>query len=503
MIRIRPRGIVTSFLGAAVAAAVALAPASCVAQDAVRDGAARIPSNGPPPGPGPEEIAARRARALERLESLGAGGVLLVRSGEDLESVLTGFRPDPDFYYLTGLAVPGAALLLDPAGTVDGAKEVLFLEPPNTRRDLWAGTRIGPGEEATRATGIRATRPAEVLETLLPEILAGKSAVYVNAPRTRRGEPLTGDLRRIDAILARGPAADGTPAEGGGPGSPDGDAAAAAAASPASGERPARDSSSRPGSPSGAVKRPSLVTGALRQVKSEAEIALIRHAVDATCESLRRAIASARPGMGEYQLQALIEYTYRDRGCERPAFASIVGSGPNSCVLHYRTNSRTMEAGDLVVMDVGGEYRGYAADVTRTIPVSGRFSPEQRAIYDIVLKAQKAGLQAVAPGRTIRDVHAAAAAVIAEAGYRDRFPHGTSHWVGLDVHDVSGDSTLRPGMVLTVEPGIYLAERALGVRIEDTVLVTDAGCEVLSASAPKEPEEIEALMAAAGGGRAR
>jgi len=410
--------------------------------------------------PSVAEIAARRARVAEKLSP---DGLLVLRAGEESESSVSGFRPDPDFYYLTGLVEPGAVLVIDPGRGVDGSAELLFLEPKNSRRETWDGPRLAPGPEATRLTGIDKTLPVGDLDGLWDELVRDKKSAYVNA-HTPRGEPATGDLRRIAEASATAPTAAKGPA----------------------GENP----ESSPVS----IRRPSAVTGASRQVKSPAEIACLRRAIDATCEAIRAAAATARPGLPEYRLQALIEFTFRDRGCERPAFASIVGSGPNSCVLHYRDNRRTMQDGDLVVMDVGGEYRGYAADVTRTIPVSGRFTPEQRAIYEIVLRAQAAGLAKVAPGSSMRDVHQAASAVIRDAGYANAFFHGTSHWVGLDVHDVGSDPVLRPGMVLTVEPGIYLAEKNLGVRIEDTVLVTETGCEILSAAAPKDPDEIEALV---------
>lgn len=427
--------------------------------------------------PSVAEIAERRARALARLDK---NGLLLLRSGEESESSVSGFRPDPDFYYLTGLAEPDAILVLDPAAAVGGSAEILFLEPANPRRELWDGPRLTPGPEAVRRSGIAKVLPVSDLDGLWDGLLRGKKTIVTNAPRSPRGEPPTGDLRRIAEILAPEPVA---AADGAGRG-PSSDAA--------SESRPAADDAALPY----AIRRPSHALAALRQVKSPAEIECVRRAIDATCDALRAAMSAARPGLPEYRLQALIEFTFRDRGCERPAFASIVGSGPNSCVLHYRSNRRTMEAGDLVVMDVGGEYRGYAADVTRTIPVSGRFTPEQRAIYDIVLRAQAAGIAKVAPGASMRDVHRAAHAVIEEAGYGKLFLHGTSHWVGLDVHDVGTESTLRPGMILTVEPGIYLAEKSIGVRIEDTVLVTETGCEVLSDGVTKDPAEIEAIMGA-------
>ena len=234
----------------------------------------------------------------------------------------------------------------------------------------------------------------------------------------------------------------------------------------------------------------------LRAVKSDDEIELIRRAVDATVHGIRDALRFARPGVAEYQLAAIVEFRCKSAGCARQAFDSIAGSGPNSCILHYGTNDRITEDGDLVVLDVGGEYRGYAADVTRTFPVNGKFSAEQARVYDAVLEAQLAALDAVKPGVTLREIHAAAKAVLDRHELGQYFIHGTSHSVGLNVHDPFGRARkLSVGSVLTVEPGAYLAHKSLGVRIEDTVVVTEDGCEILSAGVPKTRAEIEKLMA--------
>jgi Xaa-Pro aminopeptidase len=234
---------------------------------------------------------------------------------------------------------------------------------------------------------------------------------------------------------------------------------------------------------------------AMRLRKDATEVALLRRAIDITATALCEAMRSAEPGLAEFQLEALIEYVFRREGAVRSGFPSIVGSGPNSCVLHYSRNGRLMKAGDLVVCDVGAEFGRYSADVTRTFPVSGRFTDEQRKVYEAVLAAQEAGFRAVRPGATVRDVHLAAYRSLAEKGYAEHFPHGTSHWLGLDVHDVGDyDTPLEPGMVLTVEPGVYLGSKELGVRIEDVVLVTEDGCELLSVGVPRGVAEIEALM---------
>ncbi|MFQ5770634.1 MAG: M24B family metallopeptidase, partial [bacterium] len=216
----------------------------------------------------------------------------------------------------------------------------------------------------------------------------------------------------------------------------------------------------------------------------------------------KEAMRSVKPGLYEYQLEAISEYVFKRGGSEYPAFPSIVGSGPNSIVLHYSENRRKMENGDLVVIDIGAEYHGYAADVTRTIPVNGKFTGEQKRIYEIILRAQKQAITAIKPGVPFRDIHKVAKKTIEEAGYGKYFSHGTSHYLGLDAHDVGDYGALQPGMVITVEPGIYIPEGSdldkaywnIGIRIEDDVLVTEDGYKILSDKAPKEIDDIEKLM---------
>ena len=232
----------------------------------------------------------------------------------------------------------------------------------------------------------------------------------------------------------------------------------------------------------------------LRQTKSPTEIALLDKAIKITMAAHRAAAKAIAPRVMEYEVEAALEYEFRRAGAERPGFPSIVGSGLFSTILHYEKGTRRMEAGDVVVVDIGAEYSGYSADITRTYPVSGKFSPRQREIYQIVLDAQKAALAEVKPGVTTRDVHRAAMAHIQSKGYDKYFIHGTSHHIGLDVHDVgSMVRPLEPNMVITVEPGIYIPEEQLGVRIEDDVLVTPTGYRMLS-TFPREIREIEALV---------
>lgn len=232
----------------------------------------------------------------------------------------------------------------------------------------------------------------------------------------------------------------------------------------------------------------------LRQTKSASEIALLEKAIQVTLKAHQAAARTITPGVMEYEVEAALEYEFRRNGAERPGFPSIVGSGPFSTILHYDKSERRMQAGDTVVVDIGAEYSGYSADVTRTYPVNHTFSSRQREIYQIVLDAQKAALAKVKPGARISDVHQAAVSHIRSKGYERYFIHGTTHHIGLEVHDV-GDAArpLEPNMVITVEPGIYIPEEQLGVRIEDDVVVTPTGYRVLS-TFPKEVSEIEALV---------
>lgn len=242
---------------------------------------------------------------------------------------------------------------------------------------------------------------------------------------------------------------------------------------------------------------------ALRLIKDADELRRLQRSIDITTGALRAAMSKARPGQYEYEIEAVIEYEFRRAGAERVGFPSIVASGPNTTTLHYDRNRRRTVAGDLIVMDVGSEFGYYSADVTRTIPVSGKFTPRQRALYDLVLGAQQAAMDAVRPGQTIMGLEAVA------RGYMQRnsgslcgtvtcdgyFVHGLSHWLGMDVHDPGDYGTpLAPGMVFTIEPGIYIAAEGLGIRIEDDILVTASGYELMSKGAPRRAQDIEAVM---------
>ncbi len=251
------------------------------------------------------------------------------------------------------------------------------------------------------------------------------------------------------------------------------------------------------------IKNASPVISRLREIKSQGETALISNAVKITGEALEKAAKFCRPGSREYVLRGAIEGRMLKDGSDYPAFPSIIGSGENSLSLHYSKDDGRMHNGDIVVIDIGAEYQGYASDITRTFPVSGKFSKAQKKIYGLVLEAQKKVIEAVKPGTTFYQLNKKALEVFAGKGLQGYMPHGVSHSVGLDVHDVTSSDTLRTGMVITVEPGLYFPKedtavaaeyRGFGIRIEDDILVTPGGCKVLSGSIPKEIADVEKLF---------
>lgn len=374
-------------------------------------------------------------------------GVLVLMGATDPADLHDTFFQEPNFAYLTGWHEPGAALLLSPK------EEILFLPPRVANRETYNGRTTGPEEkDVAHKTGFDKVLPRASLESQFVRMTETADAIYALGSDTSARE-----LARLAPLHER---------------------------------RDAADSITR-----------------LRLVKSAAEIAHIRKATAATVAAHRAAWQRIKPGVAEYQIAATMVGTYMELGCERSAYTPIVASGPNSVVLHYSANRRQIDTGDVVLMDVGGEYGNYATDITRTVPASGKFTPRQREIYDIVLAAQKAAIAAVKPGMTLLGDSATSLRNIAmdyinthgkdlHGGPLGKyFVHGLGHFVGLEVHDPgSFDVRLVPGMVLTIEPGIYIPEENLGIRIEDTVLVTATGAEVLSSALPKEAEEIEKLV---------
>ncbi len=423
---------------------------------------------GSPAGAVPvERLEARRAALAKRIGE----GVVVLRSSvqRDIEGDYpqdSDYREDNDFFYLTGAEAPQSWLVLVARDSAL-AQAILYLPVRDTvtpyRSEQWVGPRLNPGPAATALTGIQDVRATDLATKEIPALVfasespARRGMLYVKEGRTQADSPF---IR--DSILA--------PAK-------------------AAGEI--------------RVGNLSLETAPLRLFKDEDELTRLRRAIALTTSAEREAMGAIKPEAYEYEIEALIEYTFRRGGAERVGFPSIVGSGPNSVALHYDTNRRKMLAGDVVVMDIGAEFGYLTADVTRTAPVSGRFSPRQRAIYRLVLATQQTAIDSVAPGMDIARLNQIARAYL--RAHSDTlcgnvtcdkyFVHGLSHWLGMDVHDVGDNRTpLAPGMVLTVEPGIYLPQEGLGIRIEDDVLVTANGHEVLSAAAPRQPEEVEALM---------
>lgn len=420
----------------------------------------------------------QRRRRL--LEEVGQGVLVLFAATPTLRNndVTHEFRQDSDFYYLTGFDEPDAVLVLLGG---DAPRSLMFVNPKDPEREVWDGVRAGV--EGAKALGFKEALPITELDEQLPRLLTDRPALMA-----RFGTEHLLDPRLVKALaMAR---------------------------------RQTRRGATCPAS----VFDASVLIHEMRRKKDAAEVHLLERAVAITCDAHLAAMAKAAPGVYEYEIDALLRATFRAQGSERVAYEPIVGSGPNATVLHYVKNRRQLRDGDLLLIDAGCEYDYYSADVTRTFPVSGRFSREQREIYDLVLAAQKASIAAAGPGATLELIHDAAARVIsdglvalgvlqvsadaayAEGGYKPFFMHKTSHYLGMDVHDVGSyfeggkPRPLEPGVVITVEPGLYFPAdapdvaaryRGIGVRIEDDVLIENLGVRVLSDGAPKEPDDVE------------
>jgi Xaa-Pro aminopeptidase len=399
--------------------------------------------------PGPEEF---RARCNELSKKLHNGVfVLFGRTESGEENLRTGFLQDSNFYYLTGWREPGAALLLTPAR--DGqSREVLFLPQREPDQEKWTGRKHGPDDaDIGEVSGFASVLPLDRFEAELRAELEHYSAIYTI------GEAATSRLKAL---------------------------------------APLREVSSG-----------SAMVARLRMHKSPAELELIQKSIDATLAAHRAAWKRAAPGLFEYQVAATMTAVYFDEGCERSAYAPIVGAGLNSTILHYSRNTRRMDRGELLLMDVGAECGGYAADITRTIPVGAGFTKRQREIYEIVLGAQNAVIAAAKPGVFLTKPYPNNLTSVAYDYINSHgkdlhgetlgkyFTHGVSHHVGLDVHDATDFATpLAEGMVITAEPGIYIPEESIGVRIEDMVLVTKDGGRLLSGALPRDPDEVEKAL---------
>ena len=436
---------------------------------------------------GPSDWAARRAKLLARL----GDGLLIVPTAR--EHVRNGdvhheFRPASDFDYLCGFPEPEAVLCAHrAAGGV--VRTVLFVRPRDREREIWDGKRHGV-RGAVKRFGVDRAHDVAELPKLLPELLGAHERVFWTLGRDpRRDDVLFAAMRRLALSRRR----------------------ANAPAHPV-------------------IEDPAPAIAALCQRKEPIEIALLEQSAAITAAGHVAAMRAARPGAYEFQVQAELEAEFRRRGSRRNGYPSIVASGANACILHYHDNDRRIRRGDLLLIDAGAELGGYTTDVTRTFPVDGAFTDAQRAVYRIVLAAEKAGIRAVKPGARWDAPHKTAVrrltrglvelgvlrgdvrALVREGAYRPWYMHGTSHWLGMDVHDVGSyqDGTapamLRSGMVLTVEPGLYFDRRdarvpaelrGICIRIEDDVLVTRGGHRVLTEAVPREIRDVEAACRAA------
>ena len=380
----------------------------------------------------------------------------------EAQSSRSGFRQQNDFYYLTGWNEPGATLLLLPKNRGRPYREILFLPKRNTHREQWTGARLGSDDPGAKsATGIDDPRDVEDLSKVLGKELPRYRRLYSVLPSRKdyAEQPLPDRRERLRKL-----------------------------------------------SPGFDPIDVSKTLALERAVKSAAEIDYIRKAADATMAAHRAAWRQIRPDVSEREIAGRMIATLMAFGCQRPAYTPIVGAGRNTTVLHYEKLAGHLRDGDLVLIDVGGEYAHYAADVARTVPVNGRFTARQRELYDIVLGAQRSAIEAVKPGmRLAGDGEKSLQRIVKE--YFDArawggetelsryFVHGLGHHVGLAVHDPADAKTaLEPGMVITIEPGLYLPHEGLGIRIEDMVLVTEDGAEVLTKALPKEADNIEKIM---------
>ena len=396
---------------------------------------------------GAAEFAQRRARVLKALE----GSVGLVLAGDADPNLHHPYQAGAHFHYLTGITdEAGAALLLDPRNPNPARRVQLFLRPLNPEREKWDGFRPEIGAELRARAGVDTIFRSNMLPVQLLDAARRARALSLLMPLAPHTAPVSADLETFRRVCERVPGC-------------------------------------------GVVDRSQLLAS-MRARKSAAEVACIEHAGRITGLGFHVAMATLRPGMNEFDLQRNVEEAYREGGARDLAFRTIAGGGFNSTVLHYHGNDQPLEAGELVCLDSGAKWCGYSADVTRTLPVSGRFTARQREIYELVLKAQEAAIRACRPGRRLHEVDEAGRTLIRKAGFADAFPHGMGHHLGLETHDASPDEPLAEGAVVTIEPGIYLPGERIGIRIEDDVMITRRGPRVLTSHIPKTTTDIERLM---------
>ena len=457
------------------------------------------------------DLIQRRMAVMEQMDNRG---MLILFSADPRPysgDVHYEFRQENNLYYLTGIGQPDITLVLMPQNL--DRREILFLPAPNPQSELWTGKMLS-AQEATEISGIETVWNTSEFDRFINSILYGRAF----RPSTDTGAD---QYREFFADLQKG------------------DVNIFFLMEPKPGLRGKITKELqfanrlRERFTGIQIKDTSQIFHQLRVIKSPYEIKQIREAIDITIEAQLQAMKNLRPGTWEYEVEALIEYVFKKRNSFDWAFPSIIASGSNATILHYQKNQRQTKKGDLLLMDIGAEYKYYAADITRTVPVEGKFTPEQATIYQLVLEAQKAAMAVIKPGVSFSDMQQKAVEVLKEGLYRIQlitakssnqyrvfFPHGVGHFLGLDVHDVRYGELLRPNMVLTVEPGIYVREDSLerlaaqgvgkedlekirpavekfmniGVRIEDDVLVTENGYELLSKGAPRELSQIEAII---------
>jgi Xaa-Pro aminopeptidase len=389
------------------------------------------------------------------MEKFKTGAALVMN-----EMSFEGLREGMDFYYLTGIDEAGAALLLEPSAPptpfYDTAKETLFLSSLDVEAERWHGARAElPSNALEVATGFASLQRTRSIPGFLVYACVHRGGLsylgdFVAEPRPRP--------KVMDAYA----------------------------------KAQERTYNCKVNDLNGTIAR-------MREVKEPAELALMRQSIVYTAAGHAAGLKAVRPGAREFDVKDAVEDAFRKAGSRHVAYDSIVGSGTDSAFLHYGKDDRVLKSGELILLDVAAEAEYYASDVTRTYPVNGKYTPEQRTIYDIVLKAQAAGIAAAKAGVRVADIDAVTRKVVAEAGYNDYYIHGCCHFVGLEVHDAGDyDAPLPAGAVITVEPGIYLPQRGFGVRIEDEILITPTGATLLTGAIPKDPAEIEKLMA---GGR--
>jgi len=427
----------------------------------------------------------RRARLIAEMRARSGGGIAAIPTApEALRNADTHYpyRPDSHFYYLAGFPEPEAVVVLIAGAEAGDSRQILFCRDKNPEREIWDGFRYGP-DAAREIFGFDEAHPISELAVKLADETCDRPALY-----TPLGlypgwdQTVTATLNEVRNRVRTGVAA------------PE------------------------------AVVDVRAAVASMRLIKDAEEVNLLRRAAEISSGAHRRAMARTRPGWFEYQVEAELAHEFLRLGAQAVAYPSIVASGPNACVLHYRENDRQTQAADLLLIDAGCEYQGYASDITRTFPVGGKFTGAQKAVYELVLAAQLACIEAIRPGKAFHDYHQVAERVLAQGlidlklcegsldavlelgTYKQFYMHRAGHWLGLDVHDVGlyrvdGESRLlEPGMALTVEPGCYIrpADRVpeefwdIGVRIEDDVLVTAEGSENLTAATPKSLSDVEA-----------